>query len=124
MTIDARNFSRAGFTGRIERPQNTKIDATKPTYYADVITRCRECYNRVAMSALFDQVQKHAQMLTPQEKAALVHLLIEELDTSTDADVEQLWIEESQRRYAAYRRGELESVSGDDVMARVRSRLT
>jgi hypothetical protein len=76
------------------------------------------------MSALFDQVQKQAQLLTPQEKAALVHLLIEELDSSNDADVEQLWIEESQRRYAAYLRGELELASGDEVMARARSRLT
>jgi hypothetical protein len=76
------------------------------------------------MSALLDQVQKQAQFLTSQEKAALVHLLIEELDSSNDADVEQLWLEESQRRYAAYLRGELESASGDEVMARARSRLT
>ena len=76
------------------------------------------------MSALFDQVQKQAQMLTPQEKAALVHVLLEELDSSTDANVEQLWIEESQRRYASYLKGELESVSGAEAMARARSRLT
>lgn len=37
---------------------------------------------RIATSALFDQVQKQAQMLTTEEKAPLVHLLIEELDAS------------------------------------------
>ena len=47
------------------------------------------------MSALLDEVQRQAQRLTPQEKAALAHFLIEELDSSNDADVEQLWIEES-----------------------------
>ena len=62
-------------------------------------------------------------MLTTEEKAALVHLLIEELDSSADADVEQLWIEESRRRYA-YLKGELETVSGDEVMARAKNRLT
>lgn len=76
------------------------------------------------MSALFDQVQKQAQMLTPQEKAALAHQLIEELDSSTDADVEQLWIEESRRRYQAYLKGDALSVPGDEVMAKVRNRLT
>ncbi|HEU4767801.1 MAG TPA: addiction module protein [Pyrinomonadaceae bacterium] len=76
------------------------------------------------MSALFDEVQKQARMLTQQEKAALAHLLIEELDTSSDADVEQLWVEESRRRYEAYRRGEIEALPGDEVMARARSRLT
>ena len=75
------------------------------------------------MSTLFDEVQRQAQMLSPQEKAALAHQLIEELDSSSDADVEALWIAESQRRYEAYRRGEIDSLPGDEVMARVRNRL-
>lgn len=62
-------------------------------------------------------------MLTPQEKATLARILIEELDSASDADVEKLWIEESQRRHEAYLKGELKSVSGDEVMSRVRSRL-
>ena len=76
------------------------------------------------MSALLDKVQKQAQRLTPQEKAALAHFLIEELDSSNDADVEQLWIEESRRRYEAYLKGDLQSLSGEEVMARARNRLT
>lgn len=76
------------------------------------------------MSALLDEVQKQAQRLTPQEKAALAHFLIEELDSSSDADVEQFWIEESRRRYEAYLKGELQSLPGDEVMARARNRLT
>ena len=75
------------------------------------------------MSALFDEIQKQTQMLTPQEKAALARLLIDELDPSTEPDVEQLWITESQRRYEAYLRGELPSVPGDEAMSRARGRL-
>ena len=75
------------------------------------------------MSALFAEIQKQARMLTSKEKAALARLLIEELDSSTDADVEQLWIAESQRRYQAYLRGELQSVPGEEVMDRARGRL-
>lgn len=75
------------------------------------------------MSTLFHELEKQARMLTPQEKASLARILIEELDPSSDADVEQLWLEESQRRHEAYLRGELKSVSGDEVMSRVRSRL-
>src|SRR5688572_10253625 len=40
-----------------------------------------------------------------------------------DGDVEQLWITESQRRYEAYLKGELNSVPGEEAMARVRRRL-
>lgn len=75
------------------------------------------------MSTLFEQVEKQARMLTPQEKASLARILIDELDPSSETDVEQLWIEESQRRYDAYLRGELKSVSGEEVMSRARSRL-
>ena len=62
-------------------------------------------------------------MLTSQEKATLARILIEQLDPSADAEVEQLWIAESQRRYQAYLKGEIESHSGPEVMSRVRDRL-
>ena len=75
------------------------------------------------MSTLFEQIEKQARMLTPQEKASLARILIDELDPSSDTDVAQLWIEESQRRYEAYLRGESKSVSGEEAMARARSRL-
>ncbi|MCU1263983.1 MAG: hypothetical protein JWM21_301 [Acidobacteria bacterium] len=58
-----------------------------------------------------------------KEKAALARLLIEELDQSVDADVEQLWIDEARRRYDSYLRGELKALPGDDVMARARDRI-
>ena len=75
------------------------------------------------MSTLFEQLEQQARMLTPQEKASLARILIDELDTSSDSDVEQLWIAESQRRYDAYLRDELKSVAGEEVMSRARNRL-
>jgi putative addiction module component (TIGR02574 family) len=75
------------------------------------------------MSTLFDELEKQARRLTPHEKASLARILIEELDPSSDGDVERLWTEESQRRYEAYLRGELKAVSGEEVMSRARSRL-
>jgi hypothetical protein len=70
------------------------------------------------MSPLFDSVQKQAQPLTVEEKAALAHLLIEDLDSGSEREVEQLWIAESRRRYEAYLRGELPSIRGDEAMAK------
>jgi len=58
------------------------------------------------MSALFDELEKQARLLTPQEKATLAHTLIEELDPSVDSEVEQIWIAEAQRRYQAYLKGQ------------------
>jgi Putative addiction module component len=75
------------------------------------------------MSALFDELEKQTRLLTPQEKATLARILIEELDPSVDSEVEQIWIVEAQRRYQAYLKGEIESLSGDEVMSRARNRL-
>ncbi len=75
------------------------------------------------MSTLLDDLEKQARALPPREKATLARILIEELDPALDAEVEELWIAEAQRRYQAFLKGELEALPGDEVMSRARSRL-
>lgn len=75
------------------------------------------------MSELLEELKKQTRLLTAKEKAMLARILIEELDASTDSNVEQLWVAESQRRYQAYLRGEIDAYPGDVVMTRVRDRL-
>jgi hypothetical protein len=75
------------------------------------------------MSAQFDDIEKRARSLPLKEKAALARVLIEDLDSSVDEDVERLWIEEAQRRYDAYLKGELEALPGEEVMRRARSHI-
>ena len=75
------------------------------------------------MSMAFEEVEKHARALSPDEKAALARILIEELDAEADPNTEQLWLDEAQLRYDAFLRGELEARPGDEVMERARDRL-
>ena len=75
------------------------------------------------MSALYDQLEKQARLLSVEERAKWAHKLIEELDSSVESNLEVLWIAEAQRRYQAYLNGETGSQQGDDVMASARSRL-
>jgi hypothetical protein len=75
------------------------------------------------MSALLDELEKQSRLLTAQEKATLARILIEGLEPSQDCDVEQVWIDEAQRRYQAYLRSEIEAHDGDEVMTRARNRL-
>lgn len=72
------------------------------------------------MSIAFEVLEKHARALTVEEKATLARILIEELDTTIDPNAEHLWLEEAQRRYDAFFRGELEARPGDEVMQRAR----
>lgn len=75
------------------------------------------------MSTLLEDLERQARSLTPREKASLARVLIDELDPAVDAEVEQLWIDEAQRRYDAFLTGELEALPGDAVMQRARDRL-
>ena len=75
------------------------------------------------MSIAFEELKKRARALSLEEKAALARILIEELDTTTDPDADRLWLEEAQRRYEAFLRGEVEARPGDEVMQRACDRL-
>ena len=75
------------------------------------------------MTTTFEELEKQARALSSKEKAALAHILIQELDASADPDAERLWLEEAQRRYDAFVAGELPALPGDEVMNRAHARL-
>ncbi len=75
------------------------------------------------MSSQFDDLSKRIRALPAGEKAALFRELIDDLDPGQDPDSERLWLEETERRYAQYLRGEVEVIPGDEAMAEARNRL-
>ena len=75
------------------------------------------------MSSQFDDLSKRIRALPAGERAALFRELIDALDPGQAPDVEKLWREEAERRYAQYLRGEVEAIPGDVVMAEARKRL-
>ena len=75
------------------------------------------------MSSQFDELTKRIRALPDRERVELVRVLIDDLDPGKDPDVEKLWLEEAERRYAQYLRGEVEAIPGDEVMAEARKRL-
>ena len=71
-----------------------------------------------------DQVKKLAERgiaLPTEDRTRLVDLLLESLHESPTNEVEAAWAIEIERRLAAYDRGEMESVAGEDVFAKARS---
>lgn len=64
-----------------------------------------------------DQLAKKAFGLQPTERIRLVEAILFSLD-KPDADIEQSWIAESESRYEAYKRGEIEVVDWDDIKRR------
>lgn len=75
------------------------------------------------MSITLEDIKEKAQQLSEMERAALALALIESLDGPPDADVEEAWRIEIERRVGEIERGEVQPVPGDEVLERLRRRL-
>jgi putative addiction module component (TIGR02574 family) len=62
---------------------------------------------------------EEAMRLDPKERVALTGYLIESLDPGADEGVEQVWVAEIERRMAEMDTGEVQSVSWDELRARL-----
>jgi putative addiction module component (TIGR02574 family) len=60
---------------------------------------------------------KKAIELEPVERIRLVEEILHSLD-KPDHDIEQSWVAESEARYAAYRRGELDAMDWEEIKKR------
>jgi putative addiction module component (TIGR02574 family) len=61
--------------------------------------------------------------LPKPDRAHLVSLLLESLDEPSGADIQQLWLDESQRRAGEIDRGKVKLVSGDELEQQVQAIL-
>jgi len=64
---------------------------------------------------------EQASLLAAIERAELVEGIVESLDTA-DPSLDRLWTEEATDRLDAYRRGELEALDFDEMLAKHASR--
>jgi putative addiction module component (TIGR02574 family) len=67
------------------------------------------------MSRDIRQIEADARAFPTRDRARLVRRLIASLDVGEDSDAEQMWLDEAEKRLAAYRRGEIAAISGDEV---------
>ena len=75
------------------------------------------------MAVKFDDLERQARALGDRDKAKLARTLIDDLDGPGEEGVDQLWLEEAQRRYSAYKTGVMKAASGEEAMQRARQKL-
>jgi putative addiction module component (TIGR02574 family) len=66
-------------------------------------------------------IEQSALSLPMQDRAHLVHLLLDSLDEPTDANIQQIWLKEAQKRANEIDSGKVALVSGDDLNAQVQA---
>ena len=69
------------------------------------------------------EIEEKVRALSQSDKAALIRVLIGELDGPSDSDVENAWIAEAKRRHQELIEGRVKGVPGDQVFANVRALL-
>jgi putative addiction module component (TIGR02574 family) len=72
------------------------------------------------MSDALKELEKKAKSLTPDERAQLAEFLLESIQEPPVAEIEAAWEREIEERAAAYDRGELQTISAEDVFAEAR----
>ena len=68
-------------------------------------------------------IEREIRELSSEDRAELMRALVAELDAPADANVEQAWLETSQRRYRELIEGKVKGVAGPLVFDRMRKRL-
>lgn len=70
-----------------------------------------------AVDSEFEKVRAQALNLDFEARTALVQILLESLEDLTEAQVENLWLSEAERRQREVREGRVKLVPGDEVKA-------
>jgi putative addiction module component (TIGR02574 family) len=69
------------------------------------------------------EIIEDAESLPVEERVRIVDALLRSLNPP-DPDIERQWIEVAQRRFEELRSGKVKAVPGDEVMAKLRARLS
>jgi putative addiction module component (TIGR02574 family) len=75
------------------------------------------------MSAAVAEIEAKIRELSLDDKADLIRSIIAELDGPPDADVENAWLKEAQRRHREIVEGKVQPIPGERVFENLRARL-
>ncbi len=70
-----------------------------------------------------EELMREALRLGPSERASIAHELLNSLETLTEAEIEQLWVEEALRRNAEIEAGTVRTIAAEEAIAQARARL-
>jgi len=72
------------------------------------------------MPMTIEQLAQEALALPSDQRALLADRLVESLDAAEISRIDRLWATEAKRRRDEVRRGEVQTIPGDEALARVR----
>jgi putative addiction module component (TIGR02574 family) len=73
------------------------------------------------MSDQVAELAMRGKALAPEDRSRLVDMLLESLNEQSLTEIEAAWDEEAERRLAAYDRGDVQAIDGEEVLAKARA---
>jgi putative addiction module component (TIGR02574 family) len=65
------------------------------------------------------EILQEALALPPDERAEMAEQLLSSLDTTVDRRIEELWANEAEDRLVAFERGDIKTVSAEEVFDQI-----
>lgn len=75
------------------------------------------------MSTSVEKITEEVERLSPEEQQLLLVKLTSMVEENLDADIKQEWLDLAKRRVEEIRNGEVELISGEEVMREAKARL-
>ena len=75
------------------------------------------------MSKDLSKLEREAARLSTKDRARLIRRLISSLELKDEGDIEQAWLDEAEKRLAAYRNGKATTRPGEEVIDEILSQL-
>ena len=82
-----------------------------------------EMYWRLVMARALEDIEKEVLSLDSKGKNELLKSLILDLDKEADENVEKLWLQKAQIRYADLKSGKIEAIPATEALASARAKL-
>ena len=76
------------------------------------------------MSTILEEFENKAKNLPLKDRAALIESLISSLDELDEAECQELWVQEADKRYQAYKAGTITSKPAEAVFNDAKEMLT
>ena len=70
------------------------------------------------MSDHISELAERGKALAPEDRSRLIDMLLISLHEASIAEVEAAWDQEVERRLAAYDRGDVQAIDGEEVLAK------
>lgn len=75
------------------------------------------------MARTLADIEKEILNLSETDRATLAKHLIETLDMDMNENVEQVWLQEAEKRYEQYKSGKLQALPAQDALQEARNSL-